>query len=132
LQKQIGTYNKTKGVFNEYQRMKKLPLTKWEKLRNVRHPADVYYDANYGDIALCKAAKKYFDEHDSAKNGKLPSINQLRKQWAELEKQKRALYPQYKEANKKFKDLCTAKSNASRMLGVDKNRAASRGHGMEI
>jgi len=117
LQKQIGVYGKTRGAYNAYKR------SGWDK---------DFFEANRADITLHKAAKKYFDEHGSVKNGKLPSINTLREQWAELEKQKRPLYAKFKTANQKFKDLCTAKSNASRMLGVDKNRAASRGHAAEI
>ncbi|MDR1665225.1 MAG: hypothetical protein LBR83_09960, partial [Clostridiales bacterium] len=87
--------------------------------------------ANRADITLHKAAKKYFNEHNSVrKSGKLPSINQLREQWAELEKQRRSLYTKYKTANQKFKDLCAAKSNAYRLLDLDKRRDNPRGRGM--
>ena len=112
-----SSYENANGAYNAYKR------SGWDK---------DFFEANRADITLHKAAKKYFDEHGSVRNGKLPSINTLREQWAELEKQKRPLCAKYKTANQKFKDLCTAKSNASRMLGVDKNRAASRSHAAEI
>ncbi|MDR1061371.1 MAG: relaxase/mobilization nuclease domain-containing protein [Clostridiales bacterium] len=117
LQKQIGTYGKTLSAYSAYKR------SGWDK---------DFFEANRADIVLHKAAKKYFGEHGSAKNGKLPSISQLREQWAELEKQKRPLYSEYKAANQKFKDLCSAKSNAARMLGVEQNRERPRRSELEI
>jgi hypothetical protein len=117
LQKYIGTYGKTRAVYKAYNEIKN-PKKKTE-----------FYEAHRADITLHKAAKKHFNERGLKK---LPGINQLREQWAELEKQKRPLCAEYKAANKNFKDLCTAKSNASNMLGLDKSRTTSRGHGTEL
>jgi hypothetical protein len=114
LQKYIGTYGKTRAVYKAY-----------NEIKNPKKNA-AFYEAHRADITLHKTAKKYFNERGLTK---LPSINQLREQWAELEKQKRPLCAEYKAANKKFKDLCTAKSNASNMLGLDKSRQTSRDHG---
>jgi hypothetical protein len=50
-------------------------------------------------------------------------------EWAELEKQKRPMYPVYKAAKQKFKDLCAEKSNAHNMLGLDKTHETSSGRG---
>ena len=115
LQKYIGQYGKTRKIYQQY--------------RASGYDQSLL-DVNYANIALHKAAKKYFDERGFTK--KLPSINQLREQWAELEKQRRPLRADYKAANQKFKDLCTAKSNASRMLGVEKKRENPHGHDIAI
>jgi hypothetical protein len=64
--------------------------------------------------------------------GKLPSITSLKEQWAELEKEKRPLYSEYKQKKKKFTDLCNAKSNAYKMLGLDKRRQNSRGYELSL
>ena len=118
MQKQIGTYHKTLKVYRQYK---------------ASGCDQNFFEQNRADITLHKAAKKYFDEHSGfVKNGKLPSINQLREQWGELEKQKRPLYSQHKEANKKFKDLCAAKSNAARMLGVKENDERPRRSVFEV
>ena len=117
LQAHIGTYKKTRETYARY------------KASNF---SAKFYEANRADISRCKTAKNYFNEHGSIRNGKLPRITELQEQWAELEKQKRPLYAEYKKANQKFKDLCAAKSNASKMLGVDQNRECSRQAGMEI
>ncbi len=117
LQKQIKTYGRTLATYKAYKR------SGWDK---------DFFEANRADITLHKAAKKYFDEHNSVSGGKLPSINQLREQWAELEKQKRPLYAEYKAANQNFKDLCNAKSNARKLLGLDKGRGNQHSRGMEI
>ena len=117
LQKYIGQYGKTRKIYQQYK------ASGWD---------NSFYEAHRADIELHKAAKKYFSEHGSAKSGKLPSINQLRERWAELEKQRRPLRSEYKTANQKFKDLCTAKSNASRMLGVEKKRENPHRHDIAI
>ena len=52
-----------------------------------------FFDIHAADIILHKAAKKYFDE---LKITKLPSINSLRSEWAELEKEHRKLLSGYK------------------------------------
>ncbi|MDR1536630.1 MAG: hypothetical protein LBU32_01300 [Clostridiales bacterium] len=90
------------------------------------------FEASNAYITLHKAAKKYFNEHSSAKNSRLSSISQLKEQWALLEKQRHPLYSEYKEANQKFKDLCTEKSNVSRLLGAEQNRERPRCAGIEI
>jgi hypothetical protein len=117
LQKYIGQYGKTRAVYKAY-----------NEIKNPKKKAE-FYEAHRADVTLHKAAKKHFNERGLKK---LPGINQLREQWAELEKQKRSLCSDYKTTNKKFKDLCTAKSNASNMLGLDKTRQTSRDHGAEL
>jgi hypothetical protein len=114
LQKEIGTYGKTRATYKAYIEIKN-PKKK-----------QAFYNANDTAIIRHRAAKNYFNEQGLKK---LPSINQLKEQWAELEKQKRPLCSEYKAANKKFKDLCTAKSNAYNMLGLNKSRTTSHDYG---
>jgi hypothetical protein len=109
-QQMISDYGRTRDVYKRYKESKF---------------SVAFYEAHRADIMRHKAAKKYFDER---KITKTPSINMLQAEWGELEKQRRPLFAEYKKLNQNFKDLVTAKSNASRMLGVDKNRSASRGH----
>jgi hypothetical protein len=118
FQKQIGTYGKTRAVLQQYNAIKN-PKEK-----------QAFYNDNSADIIRCRAAKKYFDEHGY--KTKLPSVNSLKLEWAELEKDKRALYTEYKRKKKTFTDLCTAKSNAHKMLGLDKRRVNSRGHDVAL
>jgi hypothetical protein len=114
LQKQIGTYGKTRGVYVQYK------ASGWDK---------DFYESNRADITLHRAAKKYFDGLGLKK---LPAINTLKLEWAELEKDRRPLCAEYKVANKKFKDLCATKSNASRMLGLNKSHKTPHGFEAEI
>ena len=110
LQRQIANYSKTRDVYKRYKESNFSPK---------------FYEEHRAAITLHKAAKKYFDERGM---NKLPNIKTLQTEWGELEKQKRQHYAEYKTANQKFKDLCTAKSNAYRMLGLDKKCGTSRGH----
>jgi len=48
--------------------------------------------------------------------GKLPSINSLKSEWGELEKERRPLNSGYKAAKKKYTDLGVAKANADVIL----------------
>ena len=73
-----------------------------------------FFEAERADITLHKAAKKYFDEHNY--KGKLPSINQLKQEWATLESERRKLSPGYKPAKENYMALCTAKANADVIL----------------
>ena len=114
LQKYIGQYGKTKDTYNEHRRLKKYKRTKWEKLRNAPHPADVYYEANRANIALCQAAKDYFDKRGF--KGKLPSINTLKQEYAMLLSEKKSL-GNIKAAREKMIDWSRAKHNVDIILG---------------
>jgi hypothetical protein len=97
LQKNIGTYGKTKAAYDRYKR------SGWDK--------DLYENERT-DITLHKAAKKYFDAQGF--NGKLPSINSLKEEWAKLNAEKRKLYAQYH----KIKDEYNALVNAQDILDI--------------
>jgi hypothetical protein len=99
LQKQIGTYGKTRNIYAKYK------ASGWDK---------GFFDVHCADIMNHKATKKYFDEHNF--KGKLPSVNSLKQEWAKLETERRGLMQGYKTAKEDYMSLCTAKSNADIML----------------
>lgn len=105
LQKQIGTYSKTREIYAEYQ---KLPQKK----------RDAFYSGHGSDIILCKAAKRYFD---SLGLQKLPSIKALKEKYAVLEAENKKLYPEQKREKAEMMELLTAKNNTDRILGATKN-----------
>ena len=116
LQKQIGTYSKTKDKFNEHRRQKKYKQTWWEKVRKETHPAEVYYQANTADIILCQAAKKYFDEHGYGKNKKIPTIQSLKEEYAKLGEEKRQLSDGYTKLRGDVIALELARQNVDMFL----------------
>jgi len=116
LQKQIGHYGKTKGVYADYKRVKKYQPTAWEKFRKEEHPSVAFYNANATDIILHQTAKKYFDEQGF--KGKLPSMNSLKEEWGKLAQEKRQLYNGYKELRERDRALTTAKYNIDRTLNI--------------
>ena len=116
LQRNIGTYSKKKDVFNHWQKLKKYQPTKWEQFRNATHPADDYYEFNRADIALCQAAKNYFNDNGYGKNKKLPAIAELKKEYAILEAEKKKLYNGYRAARDEMTDLQKARQNVQMFL----------------
>lgn len=105
LQKQIGTYGKTREVYAQYRKLS-------QKKR------DAFYNKHSSDIILCEAAKRYFD---SLGLQKLPSINGLKQEYAVLYAENKKLYPEQKRERAKMMELLTAKSNTDRILGASKN-----------
>ena len=112
LQKQIGTYTKTRTVYNEY-----------KGIKNPRKRTE-FYEANRTDIALCQAAKKYFDAQGF--KGTLPSINTLKQEWATFEAEKKLRYKDYHALKPRHKELQTALMNADNMLGTRQARTQER------
>jgi hypothetical protein len=101
LQKQIGTYGKTRAVFDAYKK------SGYDR---------AYYDANAADIILHRAAKKFFDAQGF--KGKLPSINQLKQDYAATLAEKKKLYADYHQLRDSSKELAVAKANADRLLDI--------------
>lgn len=99
LQKQIGTYSKTREVYAQYRD------SKWSKK---------FYAAHEGDILLHRSAKKYFD---SLGLKKLPSMHHLKTEYATLTAEKKKLYGGYKAAREEMIALLQAKQNVDRLLG---------------
>jgi predicted nucleic acid-binding Zn-ribbon protein len=101
LQKQIGTYGKTRGVFDAYKR------SGYDR---------AFYDANAADMILHRAAKKFFDAQGF--KTKLPSINSLKQEYAATLAGKKKLYGDYHRLRDSSKELAVAKANADRLLGI--------------
>ena len=109
LQKQIGTYGKTREIYAQY---RKLTGRKREN----------FYEQHSSEITACQAAKRYFD---SLGLKKLPSIQSLKQEYAKLEAENKKRYPEYKQTREKMIELLTAKNNVERILGLtekEKNR----------
>ena len=99
LQKQIGTYSKTREIYKKY-----IASGKDED----------FYSVHAVDIILHQAAKKYFDGLGLKK---LPKMAELKQEYATLAAEKKKLYSGYYELRDKFREFNTAKSNASVLLG---------------
>jgi hypothetical protein len=111
LQKQIGTYGKTRDIYAKYK------ASGWSRS---------FYDIHAADIILHRAAKKYFDELGMKK---LPSINQLTQEYGTLAAERKTLYGDYHSLKDLSRELSTARANAERILGITpdaQNRDTSR------
>jgi hypothetical protein len=107
LQKQIGTYGKTKEKFKA-----------WRNIKNKKKAEDFYeIPENRADIVLHQAAKKFFNEHKNLRvDGKIPSIKSLEQEWAKLKSQKSLLYKDLNNIKGEAKELVVAKQNAEAIL----------------
>ncbi len=103
LQKQIGTYGKTREVYKGYLSAKNKAA---------------FYEEHRADITLHKAAKKHFD---SLGLRKLPSIPALRQEYAALAAEKKKLYTDHNADKDSVRELLVARGNAERILGIDRN-----------
>jgi hypothetical protein len=100
LQKQIGTYGKTRDIYAKYK------ASGWSRS---------FYDIHAADIILHRAAKKYFDVLGMKK---LPSINQLKQEYGTLAAERKKLYGDYHKLKDSSRELATARANAERILGI--------------
>ncbi|MCD8224210.1 MAG: hypothetical protein LUC99_05085 [Clostridiales bacterium] len=66
-------------------------------------------------ITVHEAAKKYFD---SLHQQKLPTIKELKQEYAKLSAENKKLYLEQKAARKEMIDLLTAKNNVERFLEI--------------
>lgn len=109
LQRNIGTYSKTREIYMQY---RKLTGRKQAK----------FYEQHSREIDDCKEAKRYFN---SLGLKKLPSMQSLKQEYAALQAEKGKLHSAYKQAKPEMIELLTAKNNVERILGVtekQKNR----------
>jgi len=100
LQKYIGQYGKTRDVYKAYSASGK---------------DQNFYEANRAEITLHEAAKKYFN---SLNLKKLPSIQELKQEYATLLSEKKKLYVGYKEIKENHRTLGVAKMNVERLLNI--------------
>ena len=100
LQRQIGSYGKTRDIYSAYKRSGFDP---------------VFYENNRSAIDLHKTARKHFD---SLGIKKLPKISELKQEYAALQADKKNLYAGYHDLKRKSRELLVAKHNAQRILDI--------------
>ena len=98
LQKQIGTYRKTRDTYVQYK------ASGWDK---------GFYESQRADITLHKAAKKHFD---SLGVKKLPSIDSLKREYATLSAERKKLYGEHKQLREDMIRWKRIKQNADMIL----------------
>jgi hypothetical protein len=112
LQYHIGHYGKGQKIYAQYK---------------ASGFSQSFFETHRAELTLRKAAKNYFD---SLGVKKLPSINQLKQEWATLDAEKKSLYRDYHQLKDRRKELVTAKDNCERLLGINRN-APERDAGRE-
>lgn len=103
LQKQIGTYGKTREIYKQW-----LATGRNENFR----------EQFRADITLHQTAKKYFNNLGMKK---LPSINTLKQEWATLEAERKKLFSGYRELKDQRMELVMARDNVERFLGITRD-----------
>ena len=101
LRTQIINYIKTRDTYVAYRE------AGYSKKFRAEHEAD---------ILLHKAAKEHFD---SLGLKKLPTVKALNAEYAALLAEKKAAYPNYRQAKDEMRELLTAKANIDRILGKE-------------
>ena len=108
LQKQIITYAKTRETYIDYRN------AGYSKRFRAEHEAD---------ILLHQAAKKYFVSRAITK---LPSVKNLREEYAGLLEQKRKAYTEYKQVRAEMKELHNVRTNVEYLLDIPVGQEALR------
>ena len=98
LRTQIVQYAKTHDVYAAYRK------AGYSKRFRAEHEAE---------ILLHQAAKEFFDKHGLKK---LPKMKDLNAEYAELLKQKKKVYPEYRKAREEMQRLLRAQKNIERFF----------------
>ena len=77
--------------------------------------------AHEGEILLHRAAKKFFDDQGLTK---LPTIKEIQAEYAALQAEKKAIYPDFHETRTQMRELLTVKANVDRLLHRQEQNAA--------
>lgn len=101
LKTHIIQYSKTREVYAAYKK------SNWSPKFAAQHEQE---------IAIHKAAKKAFDALGVKK---IPKVSELSAEYAALQKEKDALYPEYKKSRDEMRELLIAKENVRRYLDLD-------------
>lgn len=99
LQKHIQNYAKTKDVYAAYRKS---------------GYSRKFFEEHRAELTLHKAAKDAFNEYGG---DRLPTIHQLRQEYAELISQKKEAYKGYREAKRKMQDYLKARQNVETFYG---------------
>ena len=105
MQQHIGTYSKTKDIYRDYQRAK---------------DKRIFYNKHEVAIDAHESAKKYFDNY-ALKS--LPSIGELKQEFAMLTAEKGKLYKEFHPKKAVMQKMIYARANAELML----NKKVERG-----
>jgi cell division protein FtsB len=108
LQRYIGQYSKTRNIYAKYK------ASGWSR---------EIYDKHATDIILHRAAKKHFNEIGKKK---LPSIAQLKQEYAKLSTERKALYSDYHRLKKTSRELVVAQANCEQILGISPERSVGK------
>lgn len=116
LQKHIQNYAKTRDVYEAYRK------SGYSKK---------FFEEHRAEITLHKAAKEAFN---AAGGTKLPTIKELRQEYAQLIIQKKEAYKGYREAKREMQELLKARQNVEQFYGDDlkKEREAARQQRKEL
>lgn len=116
LQKHIQNYAKTKDVYAAYRKS---------------GYSRKFFEEHRAELTLHKAAKDAFNERGGEK---LPTIRQLRQEYAELISQKKAAYKDYREAKRHMQEYLKARQNVEMFYGEEmkEEREAARKRQEEI
>ena len=116
LQKHIQNYAKTGDIYAAYRKS---------------GYSRKYYEDHRAEIMLHKAAKEAFNESGFTK---LPTIGELRQEYAGLITQKKEAYKGYREAKREMQDLLKARQNVEQFYGDDlkKEREEARRKSKEL
>lgn len=101
LRTHIINYSKTRDVYVAYRK------AGYSKKFLAEHESE---------ILLHKAAKKAFDEMGVKK---LPTVKELRGEYAQLLAEKKRVYGEYRRSREEMRELLTAKANVDRLLGME-------------
>ncbi|MDR0813298.1 MAG: relaxase/mobilization nuclease domain-containing protein [Oscillospiraceae bacterium] len=104
LQKHIVNYAKTRAVYVAYRK------AGYSKAFRAEHEAE---------ILLHQAAKSEFDERGYGRKKRLPSVKQLRAEYAQVLEEKKKAYAEYRALKTETRAVLTAKANVDVLLGVD-------------
>ncbi|MCL1877316.1 MAG: relaxase/mobilization nuclease domain-containing protein [Defluviitaleaceae bacterium] len=108
LQKNIGTYRKTRDIYSQYLRTK----------RNKD-----FYAKNKNTIQSCEAAKQFFDTLGLEK---IPTYKELQEEYASLVAEKQKGILQRTQLKKEFTDLESAQKNVCAILDLRTNETEAR------
>ena len=116
LQKHIQNYAKTRDVYEAYRK------SGYSKK---------FFEEHRAEITIHKAAKEAFN---AVGGTKLPTIKELRQEYAQLIVQKKEAYKGYRKAKRKMQELLKARQNVEQFYGDDlkKEREAARQQRKEL
>jgi hypothetical protein len=105
LQRHIGTYGKTKEIYKQY--------------KHAQNP-EQFKQENIKDIADHEAAKTYFNENGYGfeSGNKLPTIKELREDYAKNNANKKSLWAKYHEIRNADKEIDNAWQNVKTILNL--------------